>query len=244
MQLLGLCMFLLVVRYSFLERELGAVSAFDSRALIIVFCGSLAAIITSSSRSTALQTLKSLRELLPYFGTLDTGSKLQEEERVNFHQLWRNGKRAQAVELAESSHLAPTRKMLELVLTRASRETTETVFLEMRHAELNLWQPATANWEQLSKLGPSFGMLGTISGIIQLFAHMGEDNFKLGAAMSLALVSTLYGVALGTGIAGPFGHYLRGLLDQRLGVLARCHQSVIELASLTGGDLRTVKLGS
>lgn len=235
-------MFLLVVRYSFQEREMDAVSAFDSRALIIVLCGSLAAIVTSSSGSTALQTLKSLRELLPFVGTLDAGSKRQEEERVNFHQLWRNGKRAQAVELAEGSRLAPTRKMLELVLSQASRETTETAFLEMRHAELSLWQPATSNWEQLAKLGPSFGMLGTISGIIQLFAHMGEDNFRLGAAMSLALLSTLYGVALGTGIAGPFGHYLRGMLDQRLGVLARCHQSVIELATAAGGDLRSVNL--
>ena len=82
-------------------------------------------------------------------------------------------------------------------------------------------------------------MVGTITGMIQLFRSMGEDNMNIGAAMSLALVATLYGVAFGAGVAGPIGHYLRGLLDDRLGALERCRQSVLELADGVSGDSET-----
>ena len=62
---------------------------------------------------------------------------------------------------------------------------------------------------------------------------------NLGAAMSLALLATLYGVAFGAGVAGPIGHYLRGLLDERLGVLERCEQSVAELIAKSDFEIRT-----
>ena len=52
--------------------------------------------------------------------------------------------------------------------------------------------------------------------------------------MSMALLSTLYGVAFGAGIAGPIGHLLRGHLDERLGVMERAEQSVLGLVSEKG----------
>jgi flagellar motor component MotA len=50
----------------------------------------------------------------------------------------------------------------------------------------------------------------------------------------LALLATLYGVAFGAGVAGPIGHFLRGLLDEKLGALERCEQSVGELVARSG----------
>ena len=116
----------------------------------------------------------------------------------------------------------------------------ETAFMELRHAELSRWQPAVSNWELLSKLGPSFGMVGTITGMIQLFKSMGTDNLNIGAAMSLALIATLYGVAFGAGVAGPIGHYLRERLDEKLGAIERCEQTTRELIALSRGDQRRV----
>ena len=76
--------------------------------------------------------------------------------------------------------------------------------------------------------------VGTITGMIQLFQNMGSNTANMGAAISLALVATLYGVAFGAGVAGPIGHFLRGLLDERLGALERCEQSVGELVARAG----------
>lgn len=230
MQLIGLALLTAVIAYSFGEREFGEISAFDGRALVIVLVGSIAAILTSSTARDSLRTLLCVRELFPFAGTLDSGTQRLERDRAEFARLWRDGNRAQAVELAERSGSPVVRRMLELVLGRASEKATDTVFLELRHAELSRWQPAALNWQLMAKLGPSMGMVGTITGMIQLFRGMGADNFNIGAAMSMALVSTLYGVAFGAGMAGPVGHFLRTLLDERLGVVSRCRQTTIELA--------------
>lgn len=229
MQIVGLALLAFVVWFGFDERTDTTISAFDMHACIMVLGGSLSAVFVSSSTVTTFRTLLCLRELLPGLGTLGRDTDALEADRVSLTGLWLEGKRAQAVELAERSAFPAIERMLRLVLDRAPEEATRVAFTELRHAELSRWQPAIANWELLSKLAPSFGMVGTITGMIQLFQSMGEDDMNLGASLSLALLATLYGVAFGAGVAGPIGHFLRNLLDERLGALERCEQSVSEL---------------
>lgn len=231
MQLLGLALLTFVVWYGFADRDDTTISAFDSHAAIMVLGGSLAAVMVSSSARTTLRTFAALREIVPGLGTLTRDTDALEAERVELSQLWLDGRRAQAVELAERSRFPSIQRTLDLVLSRAPEEAVRATFTELRHAEMSRWQPAVGNWELLSKLAPSFGMVGTITGMIQLFQSMGEDDMNLGASLSLALLATLYGVAFGAGVAGPIGHFLRNLLDERLGAIERCEQSVAELVA-------------
>jgi chemotaxis protein MotA len=159
-------------------------------------------------------------------------TKQLEKDRETLCTLWRDGKRNAAVEHAERSGSAVIKKMLELMMSRSPGEASAKVFLELRHAEIAQWQPAVHNWEMLSKLGPSFGMVGTITGMISLFKNMTSSNMNLGGSMSLALLATLYGVAFGAGIAGPISHFLNQLLDDRLGCLELCERSVNEVVAL------------
>jgi flagellar motor component MotA len=236
-QILGLALLVFVVVFGFAERTNTAITAFDLHAFIMVLGGSLSAVMVSSTAQTTLRTFLCLRELIPGLGTLRPANEALEAERLQLTALWREGKRAQAVELAERSAFPAIGRMLELVLSRAPQEATNAAFTELRHDELRRWQPAIGNWELLAKLAPSFGMVGTITGMIQLFRSMGEDGTNLGAALSLALLATLYGVAFGAGVAGPIGHFLRGLLDERLGALERCEQSVGELIAWSGREV-------
>jgi chemotaxis protein MotA len=231
MQILGLFLLGFIVWFGFGERTDTTISALDTHALTMVLGGSLAAILVSSTGLTALRTFSCLSELVPGLGSLGKGTAALEAERAELVELWRAGKRAQAVELAERSRFPAVSRMLSLTLERAPSAATTAAFTELRHEELERWQPAIGNWEVLAKLAPSFGMVGTITGMIQLFQNMGEDTANMGAAISLALVATLYGVAFGAGVAGPIGHFLRGLLDERLGALERCEQSVAELVA-------------
>ncbi|MCB9743056.1 MAG: MotA/TolQ/ExbB proton channel family protein [Alphaproteobacteria bacterium] len=228
MQILGLILLAFVVSYGFIERGETTISAFDSHAAIMVLVGSLSAVLVSSSTMTTVRTFVLLRELIPGVGVLAKGTASIEAERGELVALWRDGKRAQAVELAERSRHPAIQRTLDLVLSRAPEEAISAAFTELTHGELGRWQPAIGNWEMLAKLGPSFGMVGTISGMIQLFKNMSETS-NLGASLSLALLATLYGVAFGAGVAGPIGHFLRTLLDERVGVLERCEASVGEL---------------
>ncbi len=236
MQLLGIALLGFIVWFGFTDRGGGAVviSAFDGHALVMVFFGSVAAVLVSSSRLTALRTLLCLREFLPgtrLFGQL---TRDMESQRVQLCDLWSEGKRSVALSAVENTPHAPMKRMVELILNRAPEASTAKVFTELRHEEIGRWQPAIANWEMLAKLGPAFGMVGTITGMIQMFRNMSSDNLNIGAAMSLALLATLYGVSFGAGIAGPVGHYLNGLLDERLGLLERCEKSVNEIVAKSG----------
>jgi flagellar motor component MotA len=233
-QILGLALFVFVVWYGFADRNGAAISAFDLHALVMVLGGSASAVMVMSSATTTARTLLCLREILPGLGTLQRATEALEDERARLAELWREGRRAQAVELAEKSAHPAIGQMLPLVLARAPEEAARATFTALRHAELRRWQPAIGNWELLAKLAPSFGMVGTITGMIQLFRNMGEENMNLGSAISLALLATLYGVAFGAGVAGPIGHYLRGLLDERLGALERCEQTVAEMVARGG----------
>jgi chemotaxis protein MotA len=232
MQLLGIAVLAFIVWFGFADRDATrAVSAFDLHALVMVLVGSSSAVLLSSSARNALRTLLALKELVPGLRSFHATTEAMEAERDQLCALWKGGQRAQAVALAEKSGFSSTKHTLELLLQRANEASSAKVFTELRHDEISDWQPAIHNWEMLSKLGPAFGMVGTITGMIQLFRNMSSENLNIGAAMSLALLATLYGVAFGAGIAGPIGHFWNGLLDERLGLLERCEKSVNELVS-------------
>ncbi|MFZ5479434.1 MAG: MotA/TolQ/ExbB proton channel family protein [Myxococcota bacterium] len=240
MQLVGLALLFFVVWFGFSERTDTTLSAFDPHAFVMVLGGSFAAVLVMSSASTAFRTFACLRELVPGIGTLARTTRALEADRTRIAELWLEGRRSQAVELAEQSRHPALKRMLQLVLARAPEEATQAAFTELRHAELTRWQPAVGNWEVLARLAPSFGMVGTITGMIQLFQKMDGDRTSLGSALSLALLATLYGVAFGAGVAGPIGHYLRTLLDERLGAVERCEKTVHELVARSGRELAAV----
>lgn len=237
MQLIGFALLAFVVWLGFSDRGANqVVSAFDLHALVIVLVGSAAAVLASSSGQTALRTVLCLREIIPGLRRLSAETKEMEKEREQLSTLWQEGKRSQALTLAEKSRFPAIKQILDLAVNRSPEVASAKVFLEQRHLEIAHWQPAINNWEMLSKLGPAFGMVGTITGMVRLFSKMNADDLNIGAAMSLALLATLYGVSFGAGVAGPVGHFLNGLLDERLGFLERCEKTANELVSRSVGQ--------
>lgn len=232
MQIIGFILLAFVIWFGFRDRTGTVISAFDMHALVMVVVGSTAAVLVSSTGTTALRTIGALRELIPGLRLFGRKTKEMEADREKLCALWQEGKRAVAVEHAEKSDAPAVKEMVQLILNRSPEAASAKVFMELRHEEISRWQPAVLNWEMLSKLGPAFGMVGTITGMITLFKNMSADNLNIGAAMSLALLATLYGVAFGAGVAGPIGHYLNGLLDERLGFIERCEKSVNEIVAL------------
>jgi len=54
---------------------------------------------------------------------------------------------------------------------------------------------------------PGLGMVGTLIGLVSLFSHM-EDPKKIGPAMAIALMTTLYGAVISNVFALPIGDKL------------------------------------
>ena len=56
------------------------------------------------------------------------------------------------------------------------------------------------------------GMIGTVIGLILMFAQM-NDPAAMGPAMAIAMLTTLYGLILAFGIAGPVAARLERLSE-------------------------------
>jgi chemotaxis protein MotA len=78
--------------------------------------------------------------------------------------------------------------------------------------------------QALARLSPAFGMIGTIMGMVDLFANM-RDSASLGPGMAMALLATLYGLVLCYCLYMPLAIRVRGYLSAGVG-----EQRVIERA--------------
>ncbi|MCK6548207.1 MotA/TolQ/ExbB proton channel family protein [Myxococcota bacterium] len=68
----------------------------------------------------------------------------------------------------------------------------------------------------LARLAPAFGMIGTIMGLVELFANM-RDSASLGPGMAIALLATLYGLVLCYCFYMPLALRVRGYLSAGMG---------------------------
>lgn len=58
-------------------------------------------------------------------------------------------------------------------------------------------------WENLASMGPAWGMIGTLIGLINMLGNMGDDINSVGPNMATALITTLYGSLLANWVATP-----------------------------------------
>jgi|GEM_PF-486577 len=93
---------------------------------------------------------------------------------------------------------------------------------EVRHnitAKINTSQAQFSHavnlFESLGKLSPGMGLVGTIIGLVQMLSHMSEPG-KLGPAMAVALLTTLYGLVLGTVVYTPIAEKISIYAEKKL----------------------------
>ena len=86
-------------------------------------------------------------------------------------------------------------------LVRAILE-TELISTEDRHKK------KISFWQDLGSMGPAWGMIGTLIGLILMLQKM-NDASAIGPAMSVALITTLYGSVLANWICSPVSNKLK-----------------------------------
>lgn len=68
-------------------------------------------------------------------------------------------------------------------------------------------------WQDLGSYAPAWGMVGTLIGLINMMKTMGTDSSAIGAGMSLALITTLYGSIIANWICIPISRKLEKKSD-------------------------------
>jgi chemotaxis protein MotA len=98
--------------------------------------------------------------------------------------------------------------------------------LEDRRARHNA---AIGLWRHAAEVAPAMGMIGTVVGLIMMFARM-SDTAAMGPAMAVAMLTTLYGLVLAFGIAGPIAARLERLSEAECAWQARVAERLLALA--------------
>ena len=93
-------------------------------------------------------------------------------------------------------------------LVRAIME-TELVSVERRHKE------KIGFWENLGAMGPAWGMIGTLIGLILMLKDL-SDLAAVGPNMATALITTFYGSVLANWICAPVATKLKGKNDEEM----------------------------
>lgn len=86
---------------------------------------------------------------------------------------------------------------------------TELISIESRHKK------TISFWDDLATMGPAWGMIGTLIGLINMLKQM-SDPSTVGPSMAVALITTLYGSLLANWICIPISSKLKSNNDTEI----------------------------
>lgn len=88
---------------------------------------------------------------------------------------------------------------------------TELVSIDDRHKK-NI-----GFWDNVAGMGPAWGMIGTLVGLVMMLYHM-EDASTIGPAMAVALITTFYGSLMANWICTPVATKLKAINNAEIQV--------------------------
>lgn len=172
---------------------------------IITFGGAFAATLTSYSLADYISGLKSFALVFkaPAINTAEMIRKI-----IDLSNVARKEGLLSLEEAAADMDDAFLKKGILLMvdgtdpeLVRAIME-TELVSIEGRHKN------CISLWDTLGAMGPAWGMIGTLIGLVDMLYHM-DNVATLGPAMAVALITTFYGSVLANAICTPVSNKLK-----------------------------------
>jgi chemotaxis protein MotA len=106
--------------------------------------------------------------------------------------------------------------------------------LEDRKARHNA---AIAFWRHAGDVAPAIGMIGTVVGLVGMFANM-NNPAAMGPAMAVAMLSTLYGLIIAYVVAGPIAARLERLSEAERAWQVRTVERLVALARAEEEEIR------
>ncbi|HKT66385.1 MAG TPA: flagellar motor protein [Burkholderia sp.] len=185
---------------------------FQFEALVIVLGGTLGAVMIQNTWARFLDAVKQLR--LAFV-------RAQEVDRKHLTDLLEWGDRAKldgllAFESMDVSGIHPfARRGLELLANGVSTAVLEDALQRELDAYERSRLAAARVWQQAGGYAPTFGILGSVLGLVQVTSHILEPA-QLGPGIAVAFIATLYGLAFANLVFLPLYGKLRAQIDSEL----------------------------
>jgi len=198
---------------------------FDPLALSIVPGGTMIATIATATRADLARACGALIPLFRARPEADGRAAAQAVLRIRHLSEYKGIVSADRVKTpVEFVHRAACR--LARVEGSGTFETWAREELEDRRSR---HQAAIGVWRRASEVAPAMGMIGTVIGLIAMFAQM-SDPSAMGPAMAVAMLTTLYGLILAFAVAGPIAARLERLSEAECQWQTRTVERLVALA--------------
>lgn len=180
----------------------GLLSFWDTPSVLVTIGGSLASTMTSFPISQFVGGLKAGKVAFKNV-VMNEGEVIK--NIINLSNVARKEGLLALEEAAESINDPFLKKGILLIVDGTDPELvrnileTELSFIESRHKAIK------AVWEKWGELGPAWGMIGTLIGLVQMLGNLSDPN-AIGPAMAVALLTTMYGSMLANVVCIPFAN--------------------------------------
>lgn len=184
---------------------------FQGTAFLIVFGGTLGAVMVQSSSKVFITGIKmGLWALIP--------PKSAGTELIGQFAEWGALARREGVLALEAriSDIADpfVRKGVQLLVDGQSAEKIREVLeIDIASWEQLRWQGARV-WEAAAGYSPTVGIIGAVLGLMHVMQNLSEPS-KLGGGIAVAFVATIYGVAFANFIFLPIANKLKAIIMQQ-----------------------------
>lgn len=179
----------------------------DVPSIFITIGGSLSGVLMSNKIPEFINGLKGMK-LIFKTDTADTGSVIH--NIINLSNIARKEGLLALEEAASGIEDDFLKKGIMLVVDGTDPELvrgileTDLVCIEDRHKKV------IGVWEKWGELGPAWGMIGTLIGLINMLNQM-SDPSSIGPSMATALITTLYGSLIANWLCSPTSEKLKML---------------------------------
>lgn len=195
------------------EKGMGAMGSFlHPASAAITFGGAFGAVLAMNQMKDFLAGLKSFTLIFktPKSNELETIKSI-----IDLSNLARREGLLALEESANSLEDAFMKKGIMLIVDGTDPELVRSILeaelinTDTRH------QSNVAFWKNVCAMGPAWGMIGTLIGLINMLKDLSDPD-SIGPNMSTALITTLYGSILANWICTPVANKLTQLNDKEI----------------------------
>ena len=193
--------------------KIGAIMNFiDIPSVLITFGGAFCAVLAANTVQSFVGGLKSIALV---FKTSDTNTAEVIRKIIDLSNVARKEGLLSLEEAASDLEDPFLKKGILLIVDGTDPELvrgimdTEMMSIDTRHKE------KIGFWSNLGSMGPAWGMIGTLIGLINMLQKM-DDPSSIGPSMAIALVTTMYGSILANWLCTPVGNKLKMKNDEEM----------------------------
>ena len=202
---------------------------FDLKSFIIVFGGTISATFVAFPYTKTMRSFKSIPKVFSADTAEEATQEIYDQSKLIAEKRY-SGKRITNDDL-NSLENPFMRRWIEGLIVREQVE--EESLAQIIQAEVQMYdQRAEEEIEIFDFMGtaaPAFGMVGTIVGLVLMLAETGSIRSVM-QAMSIAMLTTLYGVILSNMVLLPIASKRKQLKDSNIILLEMVRESVNRIA--------------